>query len=62
MDPQLKESIEKLMDEINSLPEEKKKAIASRVREIRRLTGLRIGELENEMESGDGPQGLVPCW
>ena len=67
MEAALKDAIRGLMKEIDGLPEPQRKAIAARVKEIRKLSGLRLDELEGELKvaCNCGPQGepgAVPIW
>jgi hypothetical protein len=56
MDQALKDATKRLMQQIEDLPEPQRTAIVEQVKEIRRLSGIRMIELEQEIK------GLVPVW
>jgi hypothetical protein len=67
MDAKLKQSVQNLINELNTLPEEQRKRVAAHVNEIKSLSGLRLADLEKEMAAGCncGPQGeppIIPIW
>jgi len=56
MDQALKDATKRLIQQIEDLPEPQRTAIVEQVKEIRRLSGIRMIELEEEIK------GRVPIW